>query len=89
MESRISATDAARTFSDLLDRVRDRGEVFVVERGGEPVCRIAPVAGGRGFTAADLLALLAAAPPPDPAYLDTVEELARGQPQLPGSPSES
>jgi hypothetical protein len=45
LESHISATEAARTFSDILNRVRYRGEAFVVERGGEPVCRISPVAG--------------------------------------------
>ncbi len=88
MESHVSATEAARTFSDILNRVRYRGEAFVVERGGEPVCRISPVAGARSFTAADLLKLLDVAPPPDPAYLDTVEALAKNQPQLPGSPWE-
>ena len=86
MESYISATEAARTFSDILNRVRYHGEAFVVERGGEPICRISPVAGASGFTAADLLKLLDVAPAPDPAYLDTVEAVARNQPQLPGSP---
>src|SRR5687767_13963314 len=34
----ISATRAARSFSELLDRVCYRGESFVIERGGELVC---------------------------------------------------
>jgi len=89
MESHISATEAARTFSDILNRVRYRGEAFVVERGGEPICRISPVAGASGFTAADLLKLLEVAPAPDPAYLDAVEAVARNQPLLPGSPWDS
>lgn len=88
MESHLSATEAARTFSDILNRVRYRGEAFIVERGGEPVCRISPVAGTRGFTATDLLRLLDIAPTPDPAYLDTVEALAKNQPQLPCPPWE-
>jgi antitoxin (DNA-binding transcriptional repressor) of toxin-antitoxin stability system len=43
MESQISATRAAREFSDLLNRVTYRGEAFVVRRGGRPVCRVPPV----------------------------------------------
>ena len=30
----ISATEAARSFSELLDRVCYRGETFIIERGG-------------------------------------------------------
>jgi len=84
----VSATEAARTFSEILNRVRYRGEAFVVERGGEPVCRISPVGGAGGFTAKDLAKLLDVIPSPDPAYLDAVEAVAKSQPQLPGSPWE-
>ena len=56
----VSATQAARTFSDLLNRVRYRGESFVIERGGEPICEMAPVKPPR-FSGADLLDLLDAA----------------------------
>lgn len=81
MESHISATAAARTLSDLLSRVRYRGESFVVERGGEAVCRIVP-AGPRRSTVADLLRALARAPKPDEQFLKTVAALAKGQPKL-------
>jgi hypothetical protein len=39
----VSATHAARSFSELLDRVCYRGESFVIERGGELVCEISRV----------------------------------------------
>jgi antitoxin (DNA-binding transcriptional repressor) of toxin-antitoxin stability system len=42
MKSHISATEAARSFSELINRVHDRGESFVVERGGKPICEIVP-----------------------------------------------
>jgi prevent-host-death family protein len=67
MESRISATEAARSFSDLLNRVRHRGEQYVVEHGGEPICRIVP-AGPTRFTLADLAQLMETAPKPDAGY---------------------
>jgi len=85
MESHISATRAARNFSDLLNRVVYRGEAFVVERGGEPVCRIVP-AGPRKCTVADLVEFLRTAPKPDPGYWDDLEEIIRSQPPLPKAP---
>jgi antitoxin (DNA-binding transcriptional repressor) of toxin-antitoxin stability system len=45
MKSEISATDAARRFSEILNRVRYRNETFVVRRGGVAVCEIVPVRG--------------------------------------------
>jgi prevent-host-death family protein len=85
MESRISATEAARSFSDLLNRVRYRGEHFVVERGGEPICRIVP-AGSTRFTLADLAHLLETAPKPDTGYGKVVKKAIRSQGKLPKSP---
>ena len=82
MESHISATRAARNFSDLLNRVVYRGEAFLIERGGQPVCRIVP-AGPRRCTVADLVEFLRTAPKPDPGYWDDLEEIIRSQPPLP------
>lgn len=48
MKSEISATEAARRFSEILNRVRYRNESFVVKRGGVPVCEIVPVRGRKG-----------------------------------------
>lgn len=84
MESHISAAEAARNFPDMIERVRSRGEVFVVEREGEAICRIAPLAPRR--TVQDLMRLLQSAPRPDDAYFDAVEDIARGQPPLSEEP---
>ncbi len=87
MKSRISATEAARHFSELLNRVRYRGESFMVERGGKPVCEIIP-AQSTSFTVADLARLLKTLPPPDKGYRMAVERLIKEQQSVAGSPWE-
>jgi len=83
----VSATEAARNFSEILNRVRYRGETFVIERGGQPICELRPAAPTL-FTGADLVTLLRSLPSVDEEYLTAVEEIARRQPQLPESPWE-
>jgi hypothetical protein len=83
----ISATEAARSFSELLDRVCYRGETFVIERGGEPVCEMSHVKALR-FSGADFLTLLQSLPKPDPGYWDAVEDVTRQTPNVPESPWE-
>jgi prevent-host-death family protein len=45
---RLSATEAARRFFDLLDAVERRGETFVVVRRGRAVASLGPAAGTDG-----------------------------------------
>ena len=52
---RLTATEAARRFSDLLDSVERNGETFVVERRGRAVASIGPAAAVSGRTVKDLL----------------------------------
>jgi antitoxin (DNA-binding transcriptional repressor) of toxin-antitoxin stability system len=84
----ISATEAARSFSELLDRISYRGESFVIERGGEPVCEMSHVKPLR-FTGADLLSLLYALPKPDSGYWDALAEATKQRETVPESPWES
>ena len=51
----LTATDAARGFSDLLDAVEDRGDSFLVTRRGRPVATIVPATGGTGRALKDAL----------------------------------
>jgi len=83
----ITATEAARSFSALLDRVQHRGEVFIVERGGTAVCEIAPV-GPPSFRLSDLGALLASGPRPDSEYWNELDRLVRDQTTVAPSPWE-
>jgi prevent-host-death family protein len=45
---RLSATEAARRFSELLNAVERNGETFVVVRRGRAVASIGPTAGADG-----------------------------------------
>jgi antitoxin (DNA-binding transcriptional repressor) of toxin-antitoxin stability system len=85
MKTHISATQAVRTFSDILNRVHYRGEEFIVERSGEQICHITP-ARPVARTVADLVRFLQSIPKPDDEYWETVEDLTKHQPSLPSSP---
>jgi prevent-host-death family protein len=60
----ISATEASRKFSDLLDAI-ERGESITVTRGNRPIAEIHPA---RRRTGRDLSAALAGTPAPDDAF---------------------
>jgi antitoxin (DNA-binding transcriptional repressor) of toxin-antitoxin stability system len=86
MDTRVTATQAARTFSNLVNRVRYSGEAFVVERGGEIVCRVVPVVPPVQRTVADLVRLLRVAPRPDERFAEDLEKITRKQPAMPRTP---
>jgi len=86
MTTRLSATEAVRTFSDLLNRIRYRGEEFIVERAGEPVCRMTPAGPTKRLTLRDLASLLRVTPKPDSDYASAVRRGARAQGRAPRSP---
>lgn len=89
MATSLSATQAAREFSNMLARVRYRGEEFVIEKGGEPMCRILPLSGALpSSTAAQLASIIGRFPKPDPDYLRQIERAVRNQPKAPKSPWE-
>ena len=56
----ISITDAARNFSDFVNRVAYRQESFFLVRGKKPVAELRPVVSGRRL--AELPALLSSLP---------------------------
>ncbi len=53
--SEITATEAARSFADLLDAVEHRGERFTIVRRGKAIASLEPMNEGHG---ADVKALL-------------------------------
>jgi prevent-host-death family protein len=61
----MTATQASRSFSDLLDAI-ERGETVTITRGNHPVAEIGPA---RRRTGADLRAALAAIPAPDDRFV--------------------
>lgn len=67
----ISATDAARNFSDLLDAIEHDGEHYTIVRRGRAVAQLEPVNRGRGLDAKTLLRCLQ----PDRGWIGDVHEV--------------
>lgn len=86
MRERISATDAARRFSDILNRVRYKGDSFVIVRNGEEVGRLEPVSGKRPKTFNELVEMIRTKGPPDADFARDLEEIHHSQPALPEDP---
>src|SRR5580658_2559093 len=66
----MTATEASRHFSDLLDAV-ERGETITIVRGSNPVAEIGPA---HRRTGADLRAALTDVPPPDDEFGRNIAE---------------
>jgi len=83
----VSASEAAKNFGALVDRVREEQAVYVVERSGVPVVQVSPIPRRRA-TVADLIGVLRAGPSPGEAFLRDVERGVAflNQPSLPGDP---
>jgi antitoxin (DNA-binding transcriptional repressor) of toxin-antitoxin stability system len=62
---KVTATEAARNFSRILDEAEHDSETFLVERNGHPVAQIRPAP--RPSTVEDLLRILRTTPP-DPDF---------------------
>jgi prevent-host-death family protein len=75
MESKLTATELAKRLSDVLDRVRYRGERFVVERNGEPVATIAPAAPPVGITVEEFVARVGDLRMPGDGFADDLEAI--------------
>ena len=69
----VTASDAAKNFGALVQRVREARATYVVERAGVPVVEITPAAAPRP-TVADLVDCLRDAGRLDERYLKAVEQ---------------
>jgi prevent-host-death family protein len=70
--SAVSATEAAKNFGRLVDRVREHQVSYLIERSGTPVAQIGPVE-SVPFTMADFKALIGSAPRADADYLRALD----------------
>ncbi len=68
----VTATEAAKNFGEIVDRVREAGVAYVVERKGRPIAEIAPVARQR-CTLSDLARWFDARTPAPEAYTAAVK----------------
>ena len=87
MEKRITATQAVRDFSELLNKIRFKGECYVIERSGKPVARMTPATDeGAPRALGELKSLMSQLPPLDEdldAFARDLEASLLDQPPLP------
>jgi antitoxin (DNA-binding transcriptional repressor) of toxin-antitoxin stability system len=43
MDKAVTATEAVRDFSGLLNTIKFKGEAYIIKRGGKPIASIGPV----------------------------------------------
>ncbi len=79
METTITATELARSLSDILSRVRYKGETFIVERHGEHVATLAPPAPAKRVTWGEFLEMMKELPPAGPDFADDLEMIQASQ----------
>jgi prevent-host-death family protein len=86
--TRITATELSRHLSEILNRVRYKGESFVVERNGEAIASINPQ-GQSGITMKQLAEAMANVPNLDEEFekdLEAARSILR-DPKLPEWPN--
>lgn len=82
--TRLSATEVAREFSAVVNRI-GAGEEIEVVRNGVPVVEMRPPSAGRAVSAARWRELMASAPAPDEDFARDVEA-AREEIEPPRAP---
>ena len=82
MDTVITATDLARSLSDILNRVRYKGETFVIQRNGEPIATLAPSGPKPGVTLRELAGALSKLTMPGEGFADDLEAIQASQPKL-------
>jgi hypothetical protein len=88
MEIRLTSSEATERFAELLKRVRESGDSFVVEEGGQAVCTIRPADSAKMPTLHDFVEVLQNAPQPDEGFAKDVEAFVAqvNRPAAPESP---
>ncbi len=75
MDNSITATELGKSLSDVLNRVRYRGERFMVARNGEPIAMLGPAGAAQGITLRELAAQMGDVPLPDAGFGDDVNAM--------------
>ena len=84
----IAATEAAKTFGRLVNRVCETRATYVIERGGTPVAQIGPIETKDSTVGALVDALRSSRSAFDDEYVDRVKKGVKGlnQPRVPKNP---
>jgi antitoxin (DNA-binding transcriptional repressor) of toxin-antitoxin stability system len=86
MEKRISATQAVRDFSEVLNTIKFKGVHYIIERGGKPIASMKSIDEKTDpMTLGQLKALLKKLPRLEEeldAFASDLEEISRNQPLM-------
>ena len=87
MAKAITATDAVRNFSDLLNTIRFKGARYTILRGGKPVATLGPAtSSGHEKTLGELAQILKKLPrlgDEAAVFCEDLQTIAKTQPTLP------
>jgi len=87
MRQTINATQAVRTFSELLNEIKYKGTTYTIERSGKPIAELSPVSSSlRKKTLSELSSILDSLPKlGDDAevFAEDVKEARKTQPLVP------
>lgn len=86
METTITATELSKRLSDVLNRVKYRGERFIVQRNGETIATIAPVSEPAGITLRELITRIGDLNLPDEGFADDLEAIQAEQEMISDCP---
>lgn len=79
METTITATELAKSLTEILKRIRDGRERFVIQQHGKSIATLAPVGPPSPVTLRELASLLDTLPQPDSAFADDLEAVQSTQ----------
>jgi len=87
MEKTVSATEAVRKFSELLNSIKYRGDRYTILKGGKPVAFVGPLESSfKGKTMRDLKDLVGKLPrlgQEAEKFKKELAKIARQQPKMP------
>jgi antitoxin (DNA-binding transcriptional repressor) of toxin-antitoxin stability system len=86
MSRRVALKDAAHHLPELLDRVEQDRESFLILRGDKEVGQIVPVAPRPKITLREFVEFLGQIDKPDPEFAEDLERIRAEQPFVDGSP---
>lgn len=80
METTVTVAELVTSLEDVLNRVKESGERFVVERDGKPVATIAPPIPPPGITLREIIARIGDLRMPGDGFADDLEAIQAAQP---------
>ncbi|MBM3925708.1 MAG: type II toxin-antitoxin system prevent-host-death family antitoxin [SAR202 cluster bacterium] len=79
MEKTITATELARELSEILNKVKYKGERYTVTRNGMPIATIGPATPPKSVTFRELMGSLKKVPWPDEDFAKDLREIQKRQ----------